>query len=69
MIYRKKLYQLHKNLETEYHSYSQGFISEKEYCSRAKPIDKEIAKLEMATLQDTLVLKGSFLQHALKPKH
>lgn len=69
MIYRKKLYQLHKKLESEYHFYRQGFISEKEYCSRAKPIDKEIDKLEMATLQGSLVLQESFLQHALKPKH
>ena len=69
MLYRKKLYLLQKKLEAEYYSYRQGFISEKEYCNRAKPIDKEIAELEMATLQGTLVLKGSFLQHALKPKH
>jgi len=69
MVYRKKLYLLQKKLEAEYHSYRQGFISEKEYCSRAKPIDKEIDKLEMATLQGSLVWQGSFSQHALKPKH
>ncbi len=69
MVYRKKLYLLKKKLEAEYYTYRQGFISEKEYCSRAKPIDKEIDKLEMATLQGSLVWQGSFLQHTLKPKH
>lgn len=69
MVYRKKLYLLQKKLKAEYYAYRQGFISEKEYCNRAKPIDKEIEKLEMATLQGSLVWQGSFLQHALKPKH
>jgi len=69
MVYRNKLHLLQKKLESEYHLYRQGFISEKEYCSRAKPIDKEIDKLEMATLQGTPVWQESFLQHALKLKH
>ncbi len=69
MVYTEKLYLLQKKLEAEYHSYRQGFISEKEYCARAKPIDMAISKIEMSTLQGTFVLKGSFLQHALKPKH
>jgi len=69
MIYSKKLYQLQKNLEAEYYSYRQGFISEKEYCSRVKPIDIAISELEMSTLLGTPVLKEAFLQHALKLKH
>ena len=55
-------------LEENYNQYISGEISQKEYLIRIKPIDEEIGNLEMATLQDTFVLRGSFLQHALKPK-
>ena len=69
MVYERKLYLLQKKLQSEYQSYRQGFISEQEYCIRARPIDKEIGELEIATLLGTPVLKESFLQHILKPKH
>ena len=55
------LQQKQKMLMKEYISYRQGLISEKEYCIRVKPIDKAISNLEMASLQDTLALKGSSL--------
>ena len=69
MVYERKLYLLQKKLEAEYQNYKQGSISEKEYCSRAKPIDSAIGKLEIATLLGTPVLKESFLLHTLKLKH
>lgn len=60
---------MQKMLEENYNQYISGEITETEYLVRVKPIDKEIGKLEMSTLQDTLALKESFLQHVLKPKH
>jgi len=69
MVHTKKLHLLQKKLESEYYSYRQGSISEQEYCSRAKPIDKEIDKLEMATLQDRLVLKAISSLHFQMQEH
>ncbi len=57
-----KLQQLQKTLMNEYLSYRAGAISEKEYLTRAKPIDMAIGKLEMSTLPGTLALKGSSSQ-------
>ena len=59
---------MQKMLEENYNQYISGEITQKEYLIRIKPIDEEIGNLEMATLQDTLVLRGSSLQHTLKPK-
>jgi hypothetical protein len=64
-----ELLKLRKRLSDEYLCYKKGLITEKEYCLRVKPIDMEIDKLEMSTLQDILGLKGSSLQHVPKPKH
>ena len=69
MTNTKELHQLHKKLEAAYRSYREGAISEKEYCSRAKPIDEAIGRLEMATLLDTLVLKGSSLSPSHRPEN
>jgi len=52
---------MQKMLEENYKQYISGEITEKEYLRRIKPIDEEIDKLEMSTLQDTPVLKGSSL--------
>lgn len=68
-IFTEQLRDLHRKLMREYITYKQGDITRKEYLIRVKPLDIEIAKLEMATLQGTLVWQESFLQHALKPKH
>ena len=54
MINIEDLYQLRKKLMDEYVSYTLGLITQEEYCTRAKPIDQAIDKLEMATLQDIL---------------
>ncbi len=62
------LKQLQKSLTDEYISYKAGVISEIEYCARAKPIDEAISKLEMATLQDTLALRGSSSLLSRKPE-
>lgn len=56
-------------LEENYNQYISGEITEKEYIIRVKPIDEEIGKLEMSTLQDISVLRETFLQHFLKLKH
>ena len=69
MVYRDELFRLKRVLMKEYISYKMGDITEKEYLIRAKPIDLAIDKLEMATLRDTLVLKGSFLLHTPKLKY
>ncbi len=69
MVDRNELQQLQKMLMKEYILYKQGLISEKEYLIRVKPIDMAIGKLEMATLQDTLVLSEASLQHSLMQEH
>ena len=68
MLSSYNLNQLYNILEMVYKQYKDGLISEREYCKRVKPIDMAIGILEMSTLQDTLVLKESSLQHTLKPK-
>ena len=60
---------MQKLLEVNYALYKEQKISEKEYLWRIKPIDEEITRLEMATLQDTLAWKESFLRHTPKLKH
>ena len=59
----KKLLQLQKILEEEYRRYKLGEITQKEYLMRIKPIDQEISKIEMSTLQDIPALRGSSLLH------
>ena len=44
----------------EYNAYKDGAISEKEYITRAKPLDEAIGDLEMATLRDTPVWREAF---------
>ena len=60
---------MQKILEEYYQQYMSGEITEKEYLIQIKPIDKEIGKLEMAILQDTLAWRGSFLPHTPKLKY
>ena len=55
------LEQLHKQLFVEYFDYKIGNISQEEYSKRIKPIDNAIDKLEILTLQGSLVLKESSL--------
>lgn len=55
----KKLLQLQKMLEKEYRQYRLGKITQKEYLMHVKPIDQEISKIEMSTLQDIPALRGS----------
>jgi len=69
MTFTEELGVLHRSLMYEYVAYKKGDITQEEYLIRVKPLDIEIAKLEMATLQGNLVLQESFLQHALKLKH
>ena len=60
----KELHRLQKALMGEYLLYKQGVISQKEYCSRAKPIDQAIDKMEMATLlQDSPAYEIPSLEH------
>ena len=66
MVYTNELFRLKRVLMSEYLSYKGGDITEQEYLIRAKPIDLAIDKLEMATLRDTLALRGSFLPHTPK---
>lgn len=60
---------MQKILKENYQQYIYGEITEKEYLYRIKPIDEEIGKLEMATLQDTPALKESFLLHSHKQEN
>ena len=57
---------LQRSLATEYLSYKQGLISEQEYLARARPIDMEISKLEISTLQGTPAWTEAFSLHTLK---
>ena len=50
---------MQKMLEENHKLYTSRQITEKEYLIRIKPIDKEIDKLEMSTLQDSPALRGS----------
>jgi len=63
MTFTEKLDTLHQNLMSEYMAYKKGDISQKEYLYRAKPIDCEIEKIEMFTLQGRAALRGSSLLH------
>ncbi len=47
-------------LAEQYRFYRMGIITEEEYLKRAKPLDKAISALEMATLRGTAVVKRSF---------
>jgi hypothetical protein len=69
MLKSSNLNHLHKIQETMYKLYKDGLISEKKYLTLIRPIDREIDKLEMVILQDTLVWKEAFLQHTPKPTH
>lgn len=64
-----ELSKLRKRLINEYRLYTLGYINKKEYCIRVKPIDRDIDRLEMATLQGIPDVKESFLQHVQKLKH
>jgi len=55
----EKLKRLQKMLMRGYIAYRSGELSEEAYLAYAKPIDKAIERLEMATLLDTPVLRGS----------
>jgi len=66
MIFTEKLDTLHQKLMCEYMAYKNGDISQKEYLFRAKPIDSEIEKIEMFTLQGRAALRGSSLLHFQK---
>jgi len=68
-MYPNKLQQLQRQLEAEYYFYRSGTISQKEYQKRAKPIDMEITKIEMSTLQDTSVWIEAFSRSTLKQVH
>ena len=57
---------MQKMLSVNYELYKTGVITQSEYIERIKPIDKAIDKLEMATLQDTPVLKVSSSEHIPK---
>ena len=59
MFNSSKLYRLQHSLHKIYARYRNGLITQKEYIATIKPIDKEIDKLEMSTLQDIPALKGS----------
>ena len=49
-----------RRLEEQYRFYRMGIITEEEYLKRAKPLDKAISALEMATLRDKTAVKRSF---------
>ena len=59
MFITNPLQLMQKMLEEYYNQYTSGEITEKEYLFRIKPVDKEIDRLEMATLQDIPVWRGS----------
>lgn len=56
-------------LMENYALYRSGEITEHEYLIRIKPIDKEIQKLEMSTLQDIPALKEAFLLYSQMREH
>lgn len=64
MIARDELKILRRVLMNQYLLYKKGLISEQEYCTRSKPIDQAIDKIEMAILlQDTLAYEIPSLKH------
>jgi len=65
---RSPLQIMQKMLEENYKLYLSGDISEYEYLVRIKPIDREIEKLEMSTLQGMTALQEASSAHILKPK-
>jgi len=63
------LSQQKKRLSILYRLYQKKRISKEEYCRRVKPIDRAIDKLEMSTLQGTLVWQEAFSLHVQKLTH
>ncbi len=66
---KSHLLYLQRILAKEYSLYRSGLISDNEYLHRVKPIDQAIDSLEMATLQDIPVLKGSFSPYTQKQEN
>ena len=60
---------MQKLLEVHYELYINKQISQKEYLHRVKPIDEEITRLELATLQDTFVWIEASLVYIPKLKY
>jgi hypothetical protein len=53
--YRITMKHLHHEMQKHYALFQSGFISEKEYLSAIKPLDKAIDTLEMSILKEYLV--------------
>ena len=68
-MYTEKLCRLHEMLMLGYTAYREGALSEEAYIAFARPIDKAIEKLEMATLRDTPVLRGSSSPQVRRPEN
>ncbi len=69
MTFIEELGALYKSLMCEYMAYKKGDITQKEYLLRAKPIDREIEKMEISTLRGKSALKGSSLLHFQTQEH
>lgn len=52
-----------------YSLYRAKKITEEQYLSYIKPLDKAISELEMASIQSHHVSKKAFLQHFQIPEH
>lgn len=63
-----ELLALYEQLTVEYGLYSQGIISEEEYCSRVKPIDVAIGELELSTIPGSSALSVAYSQKLLTPE-
>jgi hypothetical protein len=66
--YRSTLEHLHQTMQNHYVLFQSGFISEKEYLSAIKPLDKAIDTMEMSTLKEFLVLREASLAHFHVPE-
>ena len=58
----------YKLLEMNYELYQSGKISEKEYLSIIRPIDKEIARLEMDFIRCNPIFQKAFSKHSHLPE-
>lgn len=69
MIFSEVLGILHRSLMHEYMAYKEGDITQNEYLERAKPIDRDIEKMEMSNLLGMAALRGSSLLHFQKQEY
>ncbi len=67
MVSYNQLQILQREMEELYQQYRAGILNEQEYLLQIKPIDEDIADVEMAILQGSSALRVTSSTQARKP--